>query len=333
MRSKRILALTSALLVLALTAVMVGDKLLFNDNVTVVDDQTDKLAAAPIGKGYELVWYDEFETSTLDNTKWRTDQTRMHGTNELFQTYASYVQKVKDGKLQLDAIINPWYNPESEKSFDRYKYLTTGTISTENRMSYRYGYLEISAKLPFKEGCWPGFWLRSHNATDKQINPNFEVELDVFEVFGSPNSLRSNLHQQGMGIEHNISYQTTSAKIQEAENHQFINADNLANEYHTYGFEWEPDRMAIYIDGELQCEWQINEYALASYGLQPDISGFETTMNVLFNNHLFTASSEYIPSPGNIIENHEDNLPAEFYIEYVRLYQKNDGVSKLIIGR
>ncbi len=333
MKSKKILALTSALLVFTLAAVMVGDKLFFKDDKTVIDDQTDKLAAAPIGGDYKLVWYDEFEGDTLDDTKWRADQTRMANTDELFQTYASYVKTVEDGKLQLSAIINPWYDPESEKSFDQHKYLTAGTISTEERMSYRYGYLEISAKLPFKEGCWPGFWLRSHNATEKQTNPNFEVELDVFEVFSSVDTLASNLHQQRFDGDQSKSYQTAGAKIQLSEKHTFANAADLSNEYHTYGFEWEPDRMAIYIDGELQCEWQINEYALATYGLQPDISGFDTTMNVLFNNHLFTASSGYIPSNGNIIDNYEDNLPAEFDIEYVRLYQKNDGLSKLVIGK
>ena len=141
----------------------------------------------------------------------------------------------------------------------------------------------------------------------------------------------SNLHQQGYNGK---SYQTVGAKIQAAEKHTFANAENLSEEYHVYGFEWEPDRMAIYIDGELNCEWQINEYALSSYGLQPDVSGFETTMNVLFNNHLCTNSADYKDLSSTVIEDYEEeNLPTEFNIDYVRLYQKNDGVSILITGR
>ena len=54
-------------------------------------------------------------------------------------------------------------------------------------------------------------------------------------------------------------------------------------------------------------------------------------MNILFNNHLFTESSEFKPSTGTI-EQSEESLPAQFDIDYVRLYQKNDGVSKLYIG-
>ncbi len=330
MKSKKVVALASAFLILCLAAVMVGDKFFFNYAGNLKDSKMDKLFAGPSSDGYQLVWYDEFEGTSLDSTKWRTDQTRMSNTDELFQTYASYVQTVSEGNLQMNAIVNPWYDPESEKSFEQHEFLTTGSITTENRMSYRYGYLEIRAKIPFKKGCWPGFWIRSHNATEKQVNSNFEIELDVFEVFGSTDTLASNLHQQGYNGK---SYQTNASKINAAERHKFANPEDLSNEYHLYGFEWTPDKMAVYIDGELNCEWDLNEYALASYGLAPDKSGFDTTMNVLFNNHLFTASSDYKTSDDNIIENYRDNLPSEYNIDYVRLYQKNDGLSKLITGR
>ena len=66
--------------------------------------------------------------------------------------------------------------------------------------------------------------------------------------------------------------------------------------------------------------------------MKANATGFNTTMNILFNNHLFTESSSYSPSESNIIENYEGNLPAEFDIDYVRLYQKNDGKSVLILG-
>ena len=286
--------------------------------------------------GYKLVWFDEFDSSTLDDTKWCKDKPRMSGTPEHTISNAAWAIQAKDGNLRLNAISNVaqgWYDPNATSGFASYKYVAPYTVSTEGRMSFQYGYLEIRAKVPFKEGCWPSLWLRSHHATDKRENPEFEVELDVFEVFGSKNTLASNLHQQVYNGVSGVSYMTVGSAINSEEVHTFKNYDNLSNEYHTYGLEWEPERIAIYVDGVKQCEWKINKFALLSYGLKPEVSGFDTTMNILFNNHIFTKSTEYKTSDDNIIENYESNLPSEYAIDYVRLYQKNDGVSKLITGR
>ena len=276
---------------------------------------------------YKLVWSDEFNGDSLDETKWNTAQTRMADTKELAQSNLGSVRSVADGKLQLNAMVNPYYNASSDKYFEQHKYMTTGSITTEQRMSYQYGYLEVSARLPYKEGCWPSLWLRSHNATNKNTDANFEIEVDVFEVFGSKNIMAANLHQQNYNGNSGESYQTSVA-----EKCTFADASNLSNEYHTYGFEWTPTKMAIYVDGELQCEWLLDEESLESYGLKADTTGFDTTLNILINNHLFTSSSSYKTDKNNIIEKYESNLPAEYDIEYVRLYQKNDGLSKLIIG-
>lgn len=284
-------------------------------------------------EGYKLVWFDEFNSSTLDSNKWRTDKPRMSGTAEHTISNAAWAIAQNGGNLKLNAVYNEWYDPNATSGFTSYKYVAPNTVSTENKMSFQYGYLEIRAKVPYKEGCWPSFWLRSHHATDKRQNPEFEVELDVFEVFGSKNSLASNLHQQTYNGVSGASFMTISSAINNEEIHTFKNSSNLSNEYHTYGLEWEPEKIAIYVDGVKQCEWVINKFALLSYGLKPEVSGFDTTMNVLFNNHIFTESSEYKTSDDNIIEKHESNLPSEYAIDYIRLYQKDDGVSKLITGR
>lgn len=284
--------------------------------------------------GYKLVWYDEFDGSSLDSTKWCTDKPRMSGDNTLLTiSDAAWAIAQKEGNLTLNAIYNNWYDPTATSGFASMKYVAPNSVSTEGKMSFQYGYLEIRAKVPYKEACWPSFWLRSHHATDKRENPEFEVELDVFEVFGSKDTLASNLHQQSYNGVSGNSYMTTGSAINSEERHTFTNSANLNNEYHTYGVEWTPEKITIYIDGKKQCEWKLDKYSLLSYGLKPEVSGFDTTMNILFNNHLFTKNSEYKPSSSNIVENYENNLPSVYQIDYVRLYQKNDGVSKLITGR
>lgn len=307
-----------------------GDKKDYGAGTT--EDKTINIADLN-DDGYKLVWFDEFNTSALDSNKWCTDKPRMSGTTEHTISNAAWAIKQNNGTLNLNAVLNEWYDSTATSGFSSFKYVAPYTVSTEGKMSFQYGYLEVRAKVPYKEGCWPSLWLRSHHATDKRENPDFEVELDVFEVFGSKDSLASNLHQQTYKGEIGESFMTTASSINSEEVYTFKNSSNLSNEYHTYGLEWEPERIAIYVDGVKQCEWKINKFALLSYGLKPEVSGFDTTMNVLFNNHIFTKNSEYLTSPENIIENHESNLPSQYSIDYIRLYQKDDGVSKLITGR
>lgn len=97
-----------------------------------------------------------------------------------------------------------------------------------------------------------------------------------------------------------------------------------------YGFEWTKDSMAVYVDGKLNCKWLLTPENLASYGLDPDATGFDTTMNIILGNNLYNRNS--ILKLDDVIEDNPDSLPSEFDIDYIRLYQKNDGLSELYLN-
>ncbi len=289
---------------------------------------------------YQLVWFDDFAGNVLNEANW-TQKPCASYANDVFYTYEDSNVKLASGDLNLTSFKNSYYDPEGDTLYKQSEYLVPGSVQTENKMSYKYGYLEIRAKVPYKEGAWPAFWLRSSNATGKNADAPYELEVDVFEVFGSKDTMRSNLHQHftveteevdenGDPIIEHIDVQTTGEAISQAEAHTFTNSADLYNEYHTYGFEWSEDRMAIYVDRELQCEWFLDAESLAAYGLDPDTTGFDTTLNVIFGNNLITSETEGF-SLSQMIEGNEGNLPVEFDIDWIRLYQKNDGLSKLYI--
>ncbi len=290
---------------------------------------------------YQLVWFDDFAGNALNDANW-TQKPCASYANDVFYTYEDSNVKLDSGDLNLTSFENSYYDPDGDTLYKRSEYLVPGSVQTENKMSYKYGYLEIRAKVPYKEGAWPAFWLRSSNATGKNASAPYELEVDVFEVFGSRDTMRSNLHQHftveteeidenGDPIIEHIDVQTTGEAISQAEGHTFTNSADLYNEYHTYGFEWSEDRMAIYVDRELQCEWFLDAESLATYGLDPDTTGFDTTLNVIFGNNLITSETEGF-SISQMIEDNEGNLPIEFDIDWIRLYQKNDGLSELYIG-
>ena len=263
-------------------------------------------------EGYSLVWNDEFKGRTIDTAKWRTNQARMTAYDGVGNFNEGTVRSVGNGRLLMTA----YKNPDTTK-YNGKTYLTTNSITTENRMSFKYGYLEVRAKVPYKAGCWPSLWLRSPNAaqTDLTGKDGYNMEVDIIEPFGYTDKNRITIHETNKSDEKDYC-QAAVGK------YEFKNAENLANEYHTYGFLWTADEMKFYIDGE--CFATHTMAALKEMGYKGD---FDDTVNILFDNQLITSSSPVAnKEKTNTIENNEGSLPAEYSVEYVRLYQKQGDV-------
>lgn len=271
--------------------------------------------------GYKLVWNDEFDGSKLDSSKW-TLRTDMRGNSELelCGEENSDVMRVDDGKLKLSVIKN-----DDIKSKARYS--TCYSVTTFNKMRFRYGYLEISARVPFMQGAWPSFWLKS--LSDDICPPpkaDYMAETDVFEVFSNVDTVVPNLHKwythditnaNGDIINHTQGGNMLNKSLKK-QPYVFKSIANLNDEYHTYGFEWTPEFMAMSVDGEVYCTYDIN----SSFDRYSDMSGFHDTVYVLFNNHIFTEeNSLWIPN-GKVDD--RTKFPINYWIDYIRLYQKNE---------
>jgi hypothetical protein len=156
------------------------------------------------------------------------------------------------------------------------------------------------------------------------------VEIDVFEVFGSPDTVVSNIHKWYDGSIYN--YWTENGLEPQDSNHTqwnkdkkvwvSPNRDTINQEYHTYGWEWTPKVMSFYVDSSLIMTYDI----VNSYDLCKDMTGFHDPEFVMFNNHVTSTDSSY---QVGLIEDSLDKLPSEYYIDYFRLYQKKDGKSKI----
>lgn len=263
-------------------------------------------------EGYSLVWNDEFKGRTIDNAKWRTNQPRMTAYDGVGNFDEGTVRSVGNGRLLMTAYKNP-----DTANYNGKTYLTTNSITTENRMSFKYGYLEVKAKVPYKAGCWPSLWLRSPNATQTDLTgkDGYNMEVDIIEPFGYTDQNGTTIHETNKS---NDSDHCQAA----VGNYKFKNAENLANEYHIYGFLWTADEIKFFIDGE--CFAAYTKDTLARMGYKGD---FDDTVNILFDNQLITSSSPVAnEEKTNTIENNEGSLPAEYSVEYVRLYQKQGDV-------
>jgi beta-glucanase (GH16 family) len=107
---------------------------------------------------------------------------------------------------------------------------TSGLITSAHSFTQTYGYFEMSAKLPQGQGLWPAFWLLPANG-------KWPPELDVMEVLGNnTNTLYTTGHTNETGAHTSNGVATTTP--------------DLSSAYHTYGIDWEADKITWYFDGQ-----------------------------------------------------------------------------------
>jgi beta-glucanase (GH16 family) len=99
---------------------------------------------------WKLIWQDEFSKDCKpDTSKWS-----FVGGNSDWNCYCfddTSTTIVRNGKLYVSGIL-------SKNSTDTSKY-QIGCISTKNRFSFKYGKLEVRAKLAKGRGSSPAIWL------------------------------------------------------------------------------------------------------------------------------------------------------------------------------
>ena len=130
-------------------------------------------------QNWQLVWSDEFGSSSLDATKW----THSIGTgdwgwgNGELQYYQSNNTTISNGKLTIEAkeepqgITGQWGVPY---------YYSSSKITTYNKFDFRYGKVEARIKSIDGEGFWPAFWLLPNGGCWPENG-----EIDIMEQWGN----------------------------------------------------------------------------------------------------------------------------------------------------
>lgn len=275
---------------------------------------------------YKYVWGDEFEEAEYDDinwTKWGHTHS-MTGTNEIQTSQDRICSDIGDGRLKLFAVNT--YNIENTKV----RYIVPWAVSHRETMNFIYGYAEIRARVPFFRGAWPSYWGGSACSIRDGGESRFDAyhtEIDVFEIFGSPNTVSPNLHKWYEEFDYAGTYNTGVDHTQwegGRSYYKFTNEQDPTHEYHLYGFEWTPTEMSMWVDGEKYNTFDISK----SWDKDPNMQGFNEPSYLMFNNHVFSEDSTFKP---NTVTDYVELLPAEYFIDWYRVYQKNDGKSKIYI--
>ena len=107
----------------------------------------------------------------------------------------------------------------------------SGMITSERRFSTQYGYFEVRARLPAGRGLWPAVWLLP-------IDGTWPPEIDIVETVGQePTAQFGTMH---WGTE------SEPRRVQPA---AVFGRFDASKGFHTYGVDWQADRVTWYYDG------------------------------------------------------------------------------------
>jgi beta-glucanase (GH16 family) len=211
-----------------------GTGIILNDDTKVPFTNTgyDAPASYP---GYVLAWSDEFNTNTLNTASW-TNQNGDGcpnlcgwGNNEL-EYYTDHPDNIffQDGKLIIEA----------KKEMFNGKLYTSSKILTAGKKTFRYGRIDIRAKLPKGKGIWPALWLLPQNNVYGGWPKSGEI--DLMELVGhEPNKVYGTAHYGPGPGSISISRSYT------------LPVGNFNDEFHVFSIEWKLDQLKWYVDGNL----------------------------------------------------------------------------------
>jgi beta-glucanase (GH16 family) len=198
----------------------------------------------PIQMGYEVVWEDQFDGTTLDTNKW---EVRGVGPRALGFVSPEAV-KVEDGYLKLGA-------------FKKDGRILLGAVGTQGRFMTRYGFCECRAELQKSSGDWAAFWIQSTEISKGEDPSVYGAEIDIMEFF---KKLGTDI------VSHNVHWaygphQKTTHGMQSYR-------DGVSRGFHTFALEWTPDKYVFFVDGYKYYEVttgisRIEEYLILSMEL------------------------------------------------------------------
>lgn len=240
----------------------------------------------------KLVWSDEFDGPTLDYSKWECEVNAFGGGNNELQLYTDRAEnvRVENGHLVLELRRDQAAISGTVREY------SSGRVRTKHRGDWKYGRIEVRAKLPQGHGVWPAIWMLP---TDERYGGWARSgEIDILELKGQePNLAYGTLHYGAAWPNNQHSGETYR-----------LTTGSFADDFHTFAIEWTEGKMIWMIDGmayQTQTKWNT------------DAGSFPAPFNERFHLILNVAiGGGFVGNPDGTAQ-----FPQSMLIDYVRVYQ------------
>ena len=240
--------------------------------------------------GYNLVWSDEFDGTTLNTADWTYEMgdgcpgNCGWGNNEK-QYYREDNTAIVDGNLVITA---------KKQKFGTRDY-TSSRLITKGKQQFKYGRIDIRAALPEGKGLWPALWMLGSNID--AVSWPACGEIDIMELAGDkPNRVVGTVH--------------FGANVSQ---HQYISIEkylagsaNFQDEFHVFSINWVADKIELLVDDEV---FHTITPATLNGAPYPFNKNFFFVFNVAVGGNFPGDPNNTTPFPQNMI------------VDYVRVFQ------------
>lgn len=226
------------------------------------------------------LWSDEFNTDGFPNSNnwgYDTGNNNGWGNNEL-QYYTNRQENafVSNGTLKIVL---------KKEAYQGFNY-TSARLLSKGKFSFKYGKVDIRAKLPAGGGTWPALWMLGDNIST--VGWPACGEIDIMEHVG-------NQLNKIYGTVHHPNHSGGNA------DGATVNIPNVTTEFHVYSLDWSPTQIKFYVDNQLF-------YTFANSSSLPFNQNFFFIMNIAMGGNF-----------GGAVDPNFNSSTME--VDYVRVYQ------------
>lgn len=225
-----------------------------------------------------LVWSDEFNGSgTINSSKWAHQTQLPDGVNWYNGEIQHYTNR-QINSFENNGALSIVAKKETFTDQGQTKQYTSARLNS--KFAFKYGRVEVRAKLPSGTGTWPAIWMLGKNiiepgsfwsSTYGTVNWPYCGEVDIMEHWGSnQNYVQSAMHTpSSYGGTVNLGGQVIST---------------ASSQFHIYTLDWTAEKMVFSVDGIVHytynpttknaSTWPFDaeQYVLLNVALQSSIS-------------------------------------------------------------
>jgi len=267
-------------------------------------------------KGWALVWNDEFNGKDVDESKWGWEQNCWGGGNNELQCYTDRYKNsfVEDGKLIIRAHKETFRglanNEESGNTEKRTLPYTSARLRTKGKGDWKYGRIEVRAKLPAGQGIWPAIWMLP---TDFKYGIwAASGEIDIIEMVSQP------VDKKNKEVHGTIHYgKEWPNNVFSGVSYTFEKSDPTT-EFHTYAIEWADGEMRWYIDDHHYA----SQYASGWYSQikNADDGWYNVEGSAPFNERFHLLLNVAVGGNWPGAPDETTKFPVQMEVDYVRVY-------------
>ncbi|WP_344305661.1 glycoside hydrolase family 16 protein [Nocardioides bigeumensis] len=217
---------------------------------------------------------------------------------------SSKAVKVRGGAVRLSVLVDKSKGGKrctarraDGSSAGRFKYRLNGHISTQHRVTLRYGVAAARMKFQKSKGQHASFWMQPNQPTGAANARKGGAEIDVIEWFGHPS--------KNGGMTSFIYYPTKRGPkksgdfIKNPQQYLSSRSDTWWGKYHVFSVEWTPHAYIFRIDGQETWRTSKGVSGIAQYPI------------------LSLLSSDYeLPNLGG-----DRRLPQHMYVDWLQMWQ------------